>query len=99
MKPSFTSANVRDKKTLSGGFGCTQCGTTTAVMDTRPLSEGVGIRRRRGCTKCGHRFGTIEISIEENWGALREQLSRIETVTTEIRHQFRHIMSRDEGDA
>lgn len=37
---------------------CTECGGETIVIDTRPW--GVGIRRRRKCTKCGHRESTVE---------------------------------------
>ncbi|MEI7741335.1 MAG: transcriptional regulator NrdR [bacterium] len=32
----------------------------TKVVDTRIQSEGLSIRRRRECEKCGYRFSTVE---------------------------------------
>ena len=32
----------------------------TKVVDSRMTSEGLAIRRRRECAKCGHRFSTVE---------------------------------------
>jgi transcriptional repressor NrdR len=32
----------------------------TKVIDSRLAGDGIGIRRRRECEKCGHRFSTIE---------------------------------------
>lgn len=32
----------------------------TRVVDSRLAEEGTAIRRRRGCTECGHRFTTFE---------------------------------------
>ncbi len=40
---------------------CPYCGTTdTRVVDTRPVDEGLAIRRRRECAACGRRFTTYE---------------------------------------
>jgi transcriptional repressor NrdR len=33
------------------------------VVDSRPVEEGTGIRRRRECASCGRRFTTSETSI------------------------------------
>jgi transcriptional repressor NrdR len=33
------------------------------VVDSRPVEEGTGIRRRRECTECGRRFTTSETSV------------------------------------
>jgi transcriptional regulator NrdR family protein len=45
-------------------FRCSACGSpNTDVMDSRPTAA-FRIRRRRLC-KCGNRFTTVEIPIEE----------------------------------
>ncbi|MBK6767163.1 MAG: transcriptional repressor NrdR [bacterium] len=44
---------------------CPFCSTDDdRVIDSRPAKEGRAIRRRRECSKCGHRFTTYE-SIED----------------------------------
>lgn len=45
---------------MSYGVPCPRCGETTALtMTTRQAPEG-GVRRRRTCSLCGHRFTTYE---------------------------------------
>ncbi len=40
---------------------CPTCNAKdTKVIDSRMTGDGMGIRRRRECEKCGHRFSTIE---------------------------------------
>lgn len=40
---------------------CPNCqNEDTKVLDSRPISDGLAIRRRRECTKCGARFSTHE---------------------------------------
>ncbi len=40
---------------------CPVCGNEdTKVIDSRIANDGLGIRRRRECEKCGHRFSTVE---------------------------------------
>lgn len=40
---------------------CPFCGSTdTQVKDSRPAEDGVAVRRRRECTRCGVRFTTYE---------------------------------------
>lgn len=40
---------------------CPRCGVDDdKVLDSRSAREGAAIRRRRECTKCGHRFTTYE---------------------------------------
>ena len=40
---------------------CPNCqNEDTKVLDSRPISDGMAIRRRRECTKCGVRFSTHE---------------------------------------
>ena len=46
----------------SAGYSCPQCGgARTDVKDSRPRGEAGGIRRRRLCPSCGHRFTTWEV--------------------------------------
>lgn len=45
-----------------GGIECPKCGQSTAVGDSRP--HGKAIKRRRYC-KCGFRFTTFELAIDE----------------------------------
>lgn len=40
---------------------CSQCSTAdTKVIESRDVSEGEAIRRRRACPECGYRFTTYE---------------------------------------
>ncbi len=40
---------------------CPSChNTDTSVMDSRVTDEGLAIRRRRECDRCGYRFSTVE---------------------------------------
>lgn len=40
---------------------CPSChNSDTSVMDSRVTDEGLAIRRRRECDKCGYRFSTVE---------------------------------------
>ncbi|HEX5430054.1 MAG TPA: transcriptional regulator NrdR [Patescibacteria group bacterium] len=40
---------------------CPNCGNDdTKVLDSRPITDGLAIRRRRECTKCEFRFSTHE---------------------------------------
>ncbi|MDD3807522.1 MAG: transcriptional regulator NrdR [Candidatus Marinimicrobia bacterium] len=40
---------------------CPQCNQPdTRVIDSRPLTKEIGIRRRRECPSCGYRFTTYE---------------------------------------
>ena len=43
---------------------CPKCDNKTEVIDSR-LSKHNRVRRRRKCKKCGHRFTTLEINIED----------------------------------
>lgn len=43
---------------MSTSLRCPLCGSGTNVLDSRPTSDG--IRRRRACDKCQHRFTTYE---------------------------------------
>lgn len=39
---------------------CIQCGGDTRVYDSRPADNGVAIRRKRRCLRCGVVFVTEE---------------------------------------
>ena len=41
-------------------MNCPKCKWPTKVVDSREIDQGKGIRRRRECEKCGHRFTTYE---------------------------------------
>ncbi len=44
---------------------CPQCGCLDdKVVDSRATKEGAGVRRRRECLNCNHRFTTIEEIIQ-----------------------------------
>lgn len=61
---------------------CPKCGDSDdKVIDSRASREGATIRRRRECTKCGHRFTTYEEVEHEGLMVLkrdgrREEFSR-----------------------
>lgn len=48
------------------GLRCPKCGDMAPkpCFDSRKEPEGAQIRRRRGCSKCGHRFNTYEVHEE-----------------------------------
>ena len=45
---------------ISHSIRCPQCNTNTEVLDSRPVRDKNGTRRRRGCLRCSHRFSTYE---------------------------------------
>lgn len=61
---------------------CPQCQCQEdKVVDSRSTKEGRGVRRRRECTSCGHRFTTIEEIIHAELkvikrGEIREDFDR-----------------------
>lgn len=65
-------ANILKLIAGAGGgkaFPC-PCGGNTGVNDTRATTSG--IRRRRICLSCGHRFTTFEIKTESSTGILNQ---------------------------
>lgn len=51
---------IKPLGTTTIGFPCPECGEPKCeVKDSRPAMHG--IRRRRLCTKCSHRFTTMEM--------------------------------------
>lgn len=61
---------------------CPQCTCLEdKVVDSRSTKEGAGVRRRRECTNCGHRFTTYEEIIQAELkvvkrGGEREEFDR-----------------------
>jgi len=61
---------------------CPQCGCLDdKVVDSRATKEGAGVRRRRECLNCSHRFTTIEEIIQTELkvvkrGDIREDFDR-----------------------
>jgi transcriptional repressor NrdR len=58
---------------------CSKCGCQEdKVIDSRASREGATIRRRRECTKCGHRFTTYEEVEHEGLMVLKRDKRREE---------------------
>jgi len=62
---------------------CPQCQCQDdKVVDSRTVKEGVGVRRRRECMNCGHRYTTYEsiihaeLKVIKKDGQLREEFDR-----------------------
>jgi len=51
---------------------CPHCQSTNdKVVDSREIQDGAGIRRRRECLNCGHRFTTYETITREELKVLK----------------------------
>jgi len=62
---------------------CPQCQCQDdKVVDSRTVKEGVGVRRRRECMNCGHRYTTYEsiihaeLKVIKKDGQVREEFDR-----------------------
>jgi len=56
---------------------CPQCQCQEdKVVDSRSTKEGRGVRRRRECTNCGHRFTTIEEIIHAELKVIKRENMR-----------------------
>ncbi len=62
---------------------CPQCQCQDdKVVDSRTVKEGIGVRRRRECMNCGHRYTTYEsiihaeLKVIKKDGQLREEFDR-----------------------
>lgn len=52
---------------------CPQCtGSEDKVVDSRMTKEGAGVRRRRECLNCGHRFTTYEEIIQSELKVIKK---------------------------
>lgn len=59
-------------------FQCPKCRKGTAeVIDSRVASKFLGIRRRRSCSECLHRFTTYEAEATSGFFSPREHEKRI----------------------
>ena len=60
-----------------GTMRCPRCSCQTdKVIDTRSTKEGAGVRRRRECLNCGHRFTTHEEIIQAELKVVKRDLTR-----------------------
>jgi transcriptional repressor NrdR len=69
---------------------CSICNAAdTKVVDSRLMGDGIGIRRRRECEKCGYRFSTVErvelldLAVVKRDG--RREMYRREKIATGLR--------------
>ena len=52
---------------------CPKCGhSDDKVIDSRNSKDGIVIRRRRECLKCGYRFTTYEEIAREDWFVIKK---------------------------
>ena len=81
---------------------CPYCGDQESkVIDSRRSDDGLSIRRRRECCRCGHRFNTYEMDREvttERLGEMvMERLKPVDEVAyirfASIYHQFQDANS------
>lgn len=60
-------------------MNCTKCGKATRVINSRPVKRN-GVRRRRLCMTCEHRFTTVEVvdeqSAEDRVAELKDALKK-----------------------
>lgn len=56
-------------------YSCPMCGNGTGVYDSRP--GDFGIRRRRACRSCGHRFTTVEHELTDAPQGYLEMLAKL----------------------
>jgi len=62
---------------------CPKCKGEVRTIDSRPTTNGNGVRRRRKCTKCGYKFTTVEREVHTRQGGRSvdaEKLRRLKTV-------------------
>ena len=52
---------------------CPNCGhDEDRVLDTRPVRDGLAIRRRRECAQCQHRYTTYEYIVKGNFSVVKK---------------------------
>lgn len=70
---------------------CPECGAPGKVLDSRPIDEGTGTRRRWECGLC-HRWTTLErlaAHASEPWDVLHELAGKISEAISEAKEQMR----------
>jgi hypothetical protein len=70
-------------------FACPACRGPTEVRDSRPRMEEGGIRRRRHCADCGHRFTTWEVQA----GDIDALMSGVQNAPPEVYRQVKEMAS------
>jgi hypothetical protein len=70
-------------------FACPECQGPTEVRDSRPRMEEGGIRRRRHCADCGHRFTTWEVQA----GDIDALMSGVQNAPPEVYRQVKEMAS------
>lgn len=56
-------------------MNCPRCDSSTKTLETRRVPDG-SLRRRRECSKCGHRFTTYERAVPEVVEVIKRDGSR-----------------------
>jgi transcriptional repressor NrdR len=81
---------------------CSICNNAdTKVVDSRLTGDGIGIRRRRECEKCGYRFSTVErvelldLSVIKRDG--RRENYRREKITSGLRKALEKRPTTEDG--
>lgn len=75
---------------------CPKCNSLTAVTDSRPMVSG-GVRRRRECLQCGHRFSTLET--QEQFHAMEQRkdcLAALNYVASVIQGEVRKMQDKED---
>ena len=62
-------------------MNCPKCSGPTSVLDSR-MSKTGRVRRRRQCDK-GHRFTTLEVTMDE-WSAFEQMQVMIDAIREEV---------------
>ena len=85
---------------VKSNFPCPNCGAKTGVRDSRPSIEIYGIRRRRRCFACEHRFTTMEVAYEKAGGVDVERKNRVLdrmnallNIVNALRNDVRHYIT------
>lgn len=74
---------------------CIECGATTKVIDSRPMHDQLGVRRRRQCDKCTTRFTTYEIPVSTYTNLVEEKRFML-NIANKIHSRFHIEVDRDD---
>ena len=81
---------------------CPECSCLEdKVIDSRSVREGDGVRRRRECTGCGHRFTTYEGIIQEELKVVKSNNIREDFSSEKLRRGIENACYKrpiDEGE-
>jgi transcriptional repressor NrdR len=74
---------------------CPKCGCDDdRVLDSRGAREGASIRRRRQCTKCGHRFTTYEEIVKDELRVIKRDGRREEFQRAKVERGVRRAVEK-----